>query len=176
MDLFFRLNVLDLTIPPLRDREGDAEYLFGHYLAVYAARRGMPAPRPSRGFLRSLGRAPWAGNVRELENLAEKYVTLAHIHAETAFAPREGGEAGEPGAGAVPFEPPLDLAAWTTAPDGRESVPEEAESLEEGVRRLVRLALDREGGNITRAARRLAVSRNTVKRWLGGKGGETVKF
>ena len=143
-DLFFRLNVLDLSIPPLRDRDGDARHIFLHYLAVHGKRRGVPLKKPPARFLRVLDNAPWPGNVRELENLAEKYVVLGHLPAGESLIPMPG------------VRPVLE----TGPPEDFD------ESLDSIITGHARTALEREGGNISRAAQRLGVSRNTLKRWL----------
>jgi transcriptional regulator with PAS, ATPase and Fis domain len=139
-DLYFRLNVLDLAIPPLRERKDDAAPLFAHYLYVYGKKYGAVLKPPSRLFLQALEACLWPGNVRELENLAEKYVTLRGLPAE-----------------ALPF----DQTPARPAPGAMET-----ESLDGAVNRHIREALQKEGGNIARTAARLRVDRNTVKRWL----------
>ena len=76
-DLFFRLNVVRIDVPLLRDRSGDIALLAEHYLGKYASELGKPAPRLSRQALGRLERYPWPGNVRELENLMECAVVLS---------------------------------------------------------------------------------------------------
>lgn len=76
-DLFFRLNVVRIDVPLLRDRSGDIALLAEHYLGKYASELGKPAPRLSRQALGRLERYPWPGNVRELENLMERAVVLS---------------------------------------------------------------------------------------------------
>ena len=66
-DLFYRLNVLTLKVPPLRDREGDVELLARHFLAQYAAEHGTPAEYSPES-LEKLARYQWPGNVRELKH------------------------------------------------------------------------------------------------------------
>lgn len=143
-DLFFRLNVLDLRILPLRERDGDAAHIFQHYLAIHARKRGITmAPLPAR-FLRTLDSAPWPGNVREVENLAEKYVVLRHLSQMETPLPE-----------LLPFSQPKDQVK-TAGEDSLDSV----------IAAHAHAVLGRERGNISRAARRLGVSRNTLKRWL----------
>lgn len=142
-DLFFRLNVLPLSIPPLRDREGDARHIFLHYLTVYAKKHGRAVSPPSERYLRDLDDAPWPGNVRELENLAEKYVVLQHLSFQRDIVPSHDC-----------------LSVDVAAPDTGE------ESLESVLAAHVLTALERESGNISRTAQRLGISRNTLKRWL----------
>ncbi|MDR0439371.1 MAG: sigma 54-interacting transcriptional regulator [Candidatus Accumulibacter sp.] len=136
-DLFYRLSVLDLEIPPLRERKGDAVLLFQHFLNVYGDKYGWSPPSPSRQFLQAVENCPWQGNVRALENFAEKYVTLRGLPASA-----------------------LSMHAPPDDPDA------EPASLDDAILRHVQKTLKQEDGNIARTAARLGVDRNTVKRWL----------
>lgn len=71
-DLVYRLNVVTLRLPPLRDRREDIPLLFQHFLALAAARVGRSAPPLGRDLLQRLARQDWPGNVRELRNAAER--------------------------------------------------------------------------------------------------------
>jgi len=73
-DLFFRLNVAPLKIPPLRERQEDVPVLFSHFLELAAIHRGRPVPELPRSAIAKLSSCDWMGNVRELKNLAERYV------------------------------------------------------------------------------------------------------
>ena len=75
-DLYYRLNVVSLEIPPLRERREDISLLFHHFLLVAGHRYQQEAPLPSSAQLNSLMSYSWPGNVRELRNLAERYVLL----------------------------------------------------------------------------------------------------
>ena len=75
-DLFFRLNVVSIRVPPLRERRGEIPALVEHFLARFSARYGRPAPRPSAKLWALLERHPFPGNVRELENLIKRVVVL----------------------------------------------------------------------------------------------------
>ena len=75
-DLFFRLNVIPLRVPPLRDRAGDVRLLGEHFLCVYARRHELPAPRLSVEAWKHLESYGWAGNIRELKNVIERLVIL----------------------------------------------------------------------------------------------------
>ncbi|MBA4028482.1 MAG: hypothetical protein C0475_05010 [Planctomyces sp.] len=75
-DLFFRLNVLPIHLPPLRDRPEDIGALAEHFAARIAARDGRPAARITPEAIDVLGRYPWPGNVRELQNICERAVVL----------------------------------------------------------------------------------------------------
>jgi two-component system response regulator PilR (NtrC family) len=76
-DLFYRLNVVQVHLPPLRHRPEDVPILLDHFLAHFARELGRPAPALSHEALQALMRYPWPGNVRELENAVERAVTLA---------------------------------------------------------------------------------------------------
>ena len=76
-DLFYRLNVVNLTLPPLRERLGDVRILSSHFLAVYATKNGKDLASFSSGALTRLETHVWPGNVRELENVIERAVITA---------------------------------------------------------------------------------------------------
>jgi DNA-binding NtrC family response regulator len=75
-DLFFRLNVITITIPPLRERGDDALRLASHFAAKYAREFGRPVPRFSEVALRVIAGYYWPGNVRELENFVQRIVVM----------------------------------------------------------------------------------------------------
>src|SRR3954466_8492922 len=77
-DLFFRLNVIPLHVPPLRERPSDIPQLVRHFSALYHARTGQIPPRWAPGALTALSRYRWPGNVRELANIVER---LSILHA-----------------------------------------------------------------------------------------------
>jgi transcriptional regulator with PAS, ATPase and Fis domain len=76
-DLYYRLNVLSMQLPPLREREGDIVLLARHFLAKYASKFKMEARDFSTAALQKLIYYPWPGNVRELENVIQRVVVLA---------------------------------------------------------------------------------------------------
>jgi len=75
-DLYYRLNVLSIHIPPLRERTLEIPLLFKHFLAKYSEKYNKPAPDPSKHLLEAALRYPWPGNLRELENFVKRYVIL----------------------------------------------------------------------------------------------------
>jgi two-component system response regulator AtoC len=143
-DLYYRLNVFRLSIPPLRDRVEDIPLLADYLLKKLSFRMGRPVPALSQGALEKLRGYPFPGNVRELENLLER-----------ALIYRESGdiEAGD-----------IDLCRSLTPaqPDTGGAGPTTAPSLENIERDAIRRALLRSGGNRTRAATELGVSRKTI--------------
>ncbi|MFG5048410.1 sigma-54-dependent transcriptional regulator [Vibrio cholerae] len=78
-DLYYRLNIVTLTIPPLRERREDIPALFHHFLLVAAARYGKAATALTASDVQSLLSHDWPGNVRELRNAAERYVLLGKL-------------------------------------------------------------------------------------------------
>jgi len=76
-DLYYRLNVFPVTLPPLRERLADIPMLARHFAAAAASRNGLPLPVLSEAALAHLQRLPWKGNIRELENVMERAVLLA---------------------------------------------------------------------------------------------------
>ena len=78
LDLYYRLNVFPIALPPLRERRGDTELLARHFVARYARKMGKPTPEFSPKALELLHSYPWPGNVRELENVIERAVIVSH--------------------------------------------------------------------------------------------------
>lgn len=167
-DLFYRLNVLRIEVPPLRERREDIPLLCGALLEKIAERVGGGSLSISDEALALLAGLPYPGNIRELENILER----AAIYAQDAVI-RPGdidvrlSPEYIPSAAASPDAAPPAAAAPSAVPSGR--VPEKAaaagkagRSLEEAERELIAQALERNGGNRTHAARELGISRRTL--------------
>ncbi|HEY7954733.1 MAG TPA: sigma 54-interacting transcriptional regulator [Polyangia bacterium] len=147
-DLFYRLNVVRVALPPLRERSGDIPLLIEHFLRKHAESSGQPIRRVSRAALQKLTGYRWPGNVRELENEVIRAASLGgEILGEADLSPQVA--AGEPEAA---FESPDDLG-----------LKRRVERLE---RMLLREALDRAGGNQSQAARLLGLSRFGLQKKL----------
>ena len=144
-DLYFRLNVLSLHIPPLRERLDDLAPLFEHFAALTARRYGMPAPVFSPEILETARRYDWPGNVRELAHMVERAVLLG---ADRVLDIRALGLAPASPASAAPGVSGDALIGLT---------------LEEAERRLIENALRETGGNVSESARRLGVSRMVLR-------------
>jgi DNA-binding NtrC family response regulator len=156
-DLYYRLNVVEIQLPPLRDRRDDIPYLTAAFIKEFAARFGKKLAGVSPGAERLLHNAPWPGNVRELRNVIERACMLSegHILHERELISILGGAARRPAA----------PAAATTL-----SAPGEQEAGPELDRKTVEHALQQVGGNRSAAARILRISRRALYRRLDAFG------
>lgn len=163
-DLFFRLNVVRIVMPRLRERVEDIPILLDHFIRGFAKENAVEAPVLEAGALRTLQTYPWPGNIRELRNFAENAVVLHRGGKLTEYdlepkyrttmmpvnLPMGGSAAGvAPAAGA-----PLEALGSSTL------------SVEENERRLLREALIKARGNRTKAAELMGISRRTLHRKL----------
>jgi DNA-binding NtrC family response regulator len=145
-DLFYRLNVVPLVLPPLRERREDIPGLAAHFAAKAAEKHGRATPQLSPELIDSLLEYEWPGNVRELENLMERLVLLDH-------QPTLGLE----------FLPEKMLKSFPPASAHETTFEGEITALK---RRLIVDALEAEGGNKVAAAKRLAISRSYLHRLI----------
>ncbi|GJG88998.1 sigma-54-dependent Fis family transcriptional regulator [Gemmatimonadetes bacterium T265] len=142
-DLLYRLNTVEIRLPPLRERREDVPLLAAHFLARHAARYARPAQTFAPDALAALLAHPWPGNVRELGHAVERAVLMAagpEVRAADLALAAPAGDAAA-GAGAL------------------ESMP-----LEDVERVLIGKALQRHGGNVSHAARALGLSRSALYR------------
>jgi two-component system nitrogen regulation response regulator NtrX len=152
-DLLFRLNVIPIVLPPLRERPNDIPALVRHFTALHRARTGHPAPSWTPEAVALLARYRWPGNVRELANIVER---LAILHA------------------GCPIDP---AAVRTVLPIARDTPPESlplpdpsalerplSDTLDDYERMLIARALSTAGGNVAEAARRLKTDRPNLYR------------
>ena len=140
-DLLFRLNTVEIRLPPLRDRREDIPLLAGHFLGEHRRRYRKPALEIGEEAMRALLGHPWPGNVRELSHVVERAVLMAD------------GDAVRPG----------DLGLRGDA--AREARLEEM-TLEDAEKLMIKKALERYGGNVSDAARGLGLSRSALYRRL----------
>ena len=141
-DLFFRLNVISIVAPPLRERREDIVQLSRHFIDKFASEYDLPAPRLNDRVIEALLQYSWPGNVRELENLMQRLVVMS------------AGESIE-----IPHLP--DHMRFTVASEGGlERTLAEVES------EHIRNVLVHTGGNKTQAARILGIDRKTLRQKL----------
>ncbi len=144
-DLYYRLCVVPLELPPLRDRGEDIEPLLEHFLASAAADHGLPVPRISAGARRALHAYAWPGNVRELRNLCVRLAILFQGGSiDLDNLPLEVRRGRDP------------ASAWGFA------LPPTGINLQELEVDVIRQALAMAGGNKSRAARLLGLTRDTL--------------
>jgi len=157
-DLYYRINVIELKVPPLRERTGDLPQLAGAILARLASSQGRPAPELTGGAIAALAAYPFPGNVRELENVLERALALAdgdridaadlHLPQAAPVRPATAEPAPAPAA-ARPLEAVVDLDPGTGA------LPSYIEQLE---RAAIQKALEDNRWNKTRAAAQLGIT------------------
>jgi len=176
-DLFYRLNVIPLRLPPLRARRDDIPALARHFLDRAAA-EGLPRKVLDAGAVDAVQRHDWPGNVRELENLMRRLAALTRGDTIDAAAIADG--LGEPGrVAAAPSVTADGLAASVELHLARylevfgEDLPPDGmyeRVLAEIERPLLRLSLAATRGNQIRAARLLGINRNTLRKKLTQRG------
>jgi two-component system, NtrC family, response regulator AtoC len=149
-DLFFRLRGVQLAMPPLRERGDDVLLLARHFLQLNAARYGKKGLRFSPPAEATLLGYAWPGNVRELRNVVEEAVLLAQ---DELIVPQQLSFCAS--LGATPAAAP--------APAVSADIPDAGINLEEVERGLVVQALQKTGWNVTRAARLLGLTRDTLR-------------
>ena len=149
-DLFFRLNVVRLVLPPLRRARRTFPLLLAHYLKVFADENGVPPPTIEAGAIRALQGYAWPGNIRELRNFCENAVVT-----------RRGGSLTE-----YDLDPKYRNSPAPAAVASPQGNPGYQLSVEEHEKRLLREALIKVRGNRTRAAELMGISRRTLHRKL----------
>ncbi len=151
-DLFYRLNVFSIDLPPLRDRKEDVVPLVEHFLEKHANRLKRPKPRASARFLDALAVHNWPGNVRELENLIERALVLCRgdTVGPEAIPPSLGGALSAPPNGGFGDGQTQSLAA----------------ARDEFVRQYIQRVLAESNGNIAEAARVAGVDPSNFRRLL----------
>jgi DNA-binding NtrC family response regulator len=146
-DFFYRLNVIALELPPLRDRGDDVMLLADFFLRKFCAQYQLPEPTITPDVRRMLLAHSWPGNVRELRNAIERAVLLSP-HGTFALT---------------------ELAPRSRPPSQHTSLPFPA-TIAEIQRAAARAMVEQAGGNRSEAARRLGISRSRLQRLLEGKG------
>jgi len=153
-DLFFRINVVTVRMPPLRDRAGDIPILVRHFLNKIARREGRAEASVSPEALDMLCRYGWPGNVRELENAIERAVAVAK--------------------GNVILPSDLPVEVYGGAQVAPSSIIEDRPTLGELEKRYIALVLGECAGNKKKAAEKLGIDRRTLYRALERSGEDVV--
>jgi Response regulator containing CheY-like receiver, AAA-type ATPase, and DNA-binding domains len=156
-DLYYRLNVVPLSLPPLAERRDDIPGLVEHYLARFAAERSMAAPTMAPNAMAALQSADWPGNVRQLRNVVERTVILAPMNSggviELDMLPAEATGTGEEnGMSTAIMGAPL------------------REARENFEREYLRIQIKRFSGNISRTAAFIGMERSALHRKLKSLG------
>jgi DNA-binding NtrC family response regulator len=169
-DLYFRLAVLLLRLPPLRERGDDVLLLADHYLRRFSAKYGKDVRRLSPEARQLMLAYPWPGNVRELSHVIERAVLWsrgAELSSEHLSLTQPGGgtrpqeSTAEPPSASVPESAPD--TGIRRAPEPDQLLPPAGVSLDQWEKSLLEQALREAGGNQTRAAQRLGISRDTLR-------------
>lgn len=152
-DLYFRLNVIPMSVPPLREHPGDIPDLVLHFAMIHKRRSGQPAPSWSEEAVQALSRYRWPGNVRELANIVER---LGILHAGRTITADDVRD----------VLPALDLATAAPAslPDAARLDVALSDQLDEYERLLIQRALEAANGVVAEAARRLQTDRPNLYR------------
>ncbi|RDV13257.1 sigma-54-dependent Fis family transcriptional regulator [Pontibacter diazotrophicus] len=147
-DLIYRINTVEITLPPLRQREGDIELLARHFAAIYAQKNHKPEPDFAPATLQKLKQHSWPGNVRELQHAVERAIILAEGNVlqpqDFSFSPME----------------------MATAAPATGFAPDKAVPLIEMERETIIRTLEKNKGNISRTAKELGLTRTALYRRL----------
>ncbi len=145
-DLYYRLNVVTLEVPPLRERQGDVELLAERFIERFAEKNRRTVESVSRECMQHLSAYPWPGNVRELENAIERGVILMRGNHLT--------------------EKSLPLAVQKYFQENPGAVAAKPATLQEAEKELIKQTLRETDGNKSEAARRLGITRKTLQNKL----------
>lgn len=176
-DLYFRLNVIRIKIPPLRDRKQEILFLSKYFVEKYSERYGNPIQELPRDILETFMQHDWPGNVRQLENVVKRYLILGELGTEISDFPEASRskpvsastETASQSAPAVPIRqvPPVSFAALPSDFASLKQVGELAADRAE--REVVLWMLEQTNWNRKLAARRLNICYkallNKIKRW-----------
>jgi DNA-binding NtrC family response regulator len=141
-DLLYRINTVEIRVPPLRARSEDIAPLFEHFIEIYARKYNLPPKRLSRGALKRLEAYAWPGNVRELRHAVERALIMSDA-------------------------PMLDAKDFLLAQDSvrsGEALKLDGYNLEAVESRVIQAALEKYAGNVSRAARELGITRASLYR------------
>ncbi|MFA6809004.1 MAG: sigma 54-interacting transcriptional regulator, partial [Eubacteriales bacterium] len=157
-DLYYRLNVISITLPPLRERREDIPLLLQYFLQDISIKMGVPVAHMNLGIMDYLISYDWPGNIRELQNVVERMINIAngedisvkHLPQEIMHPMKK-----------VDYTPINGLDIQTTVNTKRDKKKQLFAELEH--KEIVNL-LSKYQGNVSRAAREMGISRNTIYR------------
>jgi DNA-binding NtrC family response regulator len=141
-DLLYRINTVEILLPPLRDRREDIPLLLEHFIALYALKYNFPAKRLSAAALAALMAHEWPGNVRALRHAVERAVIFSQ---------------------GVVFEPE-DFSLASARAHATQDAPSDDDSLDAVEKNTIARALAKHNGNVSRAAQALGVTRASLYR------------
>jgi two-component system, NtrC family, response regulator AtoC len=164
-DLYYRLNVFPINLPPLRDRPEDLPVLLNHFIMKFARQMGVPAAPASTDAVAKLREYNWPGNVRELENIVERAMILArgvplgaqHLDFGRRAQPSQSGPV--PSITTQAPSAPVGAGSAAAAGDEGKSL---AERLLDSERKEIVAAVEKSRGNIASASRMLGINRSTL--------------
>ena len=160
-DLFYRLNVVPIHIPPLRERREDIPLLADHFIAKFNDRLKKEIAAITPEAIERLVAYQWPGNIRELENLMERTVLFCEgPEIRVSDLPPEVAGAAAPQSASAASHAPGEETLRPAPESLKEAVRAETERVE---RELIQRALDATGGNVTQAARKLKISRKSLQ-------------
>lgn len=168
-DLFYRLNVISINIPPLRERKEDIEYLFRHFVSSIGENAGYGVKEINPEIFRYLRNYGWPGNVRELQNVVERMMSFSLTNTLSEedlpedilyYFGAEPDETSSPGS-------PPERAGAVSLDRIRAQTRRRGENAE---RQIIQKTLLEHSGNVSRAAQAMGLSRNTLYRKMKGYG------
>lgn len=138
LDLLYRINTVEIELPPLRDRKEDVPLLVNHYLGIYGSKYQKPGMRIDQAALKQLSKYPWPGNIRELQHAVERAVIMSSertLKSEDFLMPK------------------------STAPASSHSL-----KVEDVEKEAIQKAINRFDGNLSKASEELGIGRTTLYR------------
>ncbi len=141
-DLLYRINTVEVKVPPLKDRLGDLPILIDHFLKIYCKKYNMPLKRISSSTLKRLEKHNWPGNIRELQHSVERAVIMSEVQVLE----------------------PNDFFLSQLDDNQSNNISSTTLNLEETEKILIRKVIDKHGGNISKAAKELGLTRASLYR------------
>ena len=163
-DLFFRLNVARIELPPLRERVGDVPLLTEHFWTTLGGRPASPPPE----LVATFADCSWPGNVRELQNVIARTIALGDLANLGHFGNEEGAPSSSRGPAALDY---MDQIARS----GLQLIPARERVVHEFERRYMKHVLDQHGGNVTKAAAASGIARRYFHRLKARRAAEEVE-